>query len=50
MVRGRDFFGPRTVGVDHRDELGARQRGQNARVMLAEVADADDGKAERIGT
>jgi hypothetical protein len=43
VVRGRDFFRPRPVGVDHRDELGARQRRQNAGVMLPEVADADDG-------
>ena len=32
---GRDLLGARAVGVDDRDELDARQRRQNPRVMLA---------------
>ena len=35
------------VGVDDRDQLHARQRRQNPRVMLAEMPDADDGDAQR---
>ena len=38
---------PRLVDVDDRYELHARQRGQNAGVMAAEVPDADDGYSQR---
>ena len=40
----------RAVGVDDRDELDARQRRQNPRVMPAEMADADDRDSQTSST
>ena len=45
-VRRGDLLGARAVGVDDRDQLDARQRRQDPRVMSAEMADADDGDAQ----
>ena len=39
--RARDEIGLPAVGIGHRDELGARQAGENARMVRAHDADAD---------
>ena len=45
--RGRDLLRARTILVDDADEVDARQRRQDPRVMPAEMADADDGDSQR---
>jgi hypothetical protein len=46
-VRRRDLRRPRLVGVGDADQRHARHRGEDPRVMLAQVADADDGDPQR---
>ena len=42
-------LGARGVGVDHGDEIGLRQRAQNAGMLPAEGSGADDGDFSRHG-
>ena len=46
-VRAGDLGGARGIDVNDRDQIDARQRGQNPGVMAAEIPDPDDPYAQR---